>query len=286
MNKIIIFSALWISTLLASFPCIVARSCVVMSIGSDCEIAHQLRRKRLIGAYFPLDWVKSTNGDKVIELIKYNFSDFLQDKNLVERGINEVDNPPKKAVVDSCYNILFVHDFALDTSIVANEEVKDKYSRRIKRFIQVMNGQDHLFMFRKDFTKAQAQALSELIATKWPKLPFTLVVLNDEPAGGPTSFVGVTGSTGAVRMASATGDAKSIGFAGSDDVFETKRAMSASGITGVTGVASKKISSSDDWNIPHVRTFYLKGIKWPPKNGWEENNDEWDEIFKQLRLVR
>src|SRR4051812_3538785 len=73
----------------------------VMSLGSDCEVAHQLRRKGLISGYFPLDWVKSSDFEKVFELLKSDFKDFLNDKNLEEKGINTFDNPPQRAVLDT-----------------------------------------------------------------------------------------------------------------------------------------------------------------------------------------
>lgn len=166
------------SSLFSSLYNLHLKNVQVISLGSDCEIAHQLRRHKISEAYFPLDWVRSEDIDKVGELLQHGFSRFLETEYLEEIGKNEVDNPPRKAIFNNQYKILFVHDFALDQE-KTDKDVLEKYKRRIIRLYAALKSHDKIYFFRKGITRTQAQNLCTIIEKKWPKLDYMLVVLDD-----------------------------------------------------------------------------------------------------------
>ena len=150
----------------------------MVSLGSDCEIAHQLRRHKISKAYYPLDWVRSEDCDKVCELLDRNFVSFLDAHSLKEVGVNNVDKPPRKVISNESYKILFVHDFHMNKD-KSDAQVVQKYARRIARFRMTVASKNQVYFFRKGITKAQAERIKAIIEKKWPQLNYTLVALGE-----------------------------------------------------------------------------------------------------------
>lgn len=100
----------------------------IISLGAFCFIAGNLRSLNLRTQAFPFDW-NITDMKTVITLLNNNFEDFCNAQYLVKKYDNKnifFDN--KK------YSLLrFVHDF--DENLCNINEVEEKYTRRIERFL-------------------------------------------------------------------------------------------------------------------------------------------------------
>ena len=100
----------------------------IISLGMFCSVAMELERKGLRTASYPFDWVISESFEKVLFLVKNDFSDFLTyDKLYQERNPAHYYNA--KA------DIHFFHDFTPYCPLEKQMDVVEKkYKRRIERF--------------------------------------------------------------------------------------------------------------------------------------------------------
>lgn len=168
-----------------------------VSLGSHCEVGTMLRINGLRKAAYPFDIVASANNDLVALMLEEDFSNFLQEKNLVRHRVN------RAILVDQYYDIEFRHDwidhdFWNNFDSYKNEllEVQAKYQRRINRFRQLDLYEGHIFFIRAPFdcvldpsiywfTKEQKQinydqalTLRDALRTRFPNCNFTLVIIN------------------------------------------------------------------------------------------------------------
>jgi len=137
-----------------------SKSVVYISLGSDCCIAYHLQRLGLreYGA-FPFDWVYTKRLKNLLHLFENNFNGFLDDPSIITtknksskfQKLNNdddyllpeisnqsiINNETTTRVINTKYNIEFVHDFSnFDMDELAIN--KDKYARRIERFNKIM----------------------------------------------------------------------------------------------------------------------------------------------------
>lgn len=101
----------------------------IISLGFFCSTALEIERYGLRDYSYPFDWVITHGFSTIIGLIESNFEGFLDEEDLYQR------ETVKSTYRNIRKNITFVHDFdsfhSLDEQI---DRVKEKYSRRIKRF--------------------------------------------------------------------------------------------------------------------------------------------------------
>lgn len=103
-----------------------------ISLGYFCEVAKDLERLGLRNQSSPFDWVISFFPD-VIDAIDKEFSDFLAFDNLSQNIYSRAHYHEDK------YHIYFFHDFNAYKSLASQYgSVKDKYDRRIKRFLNTI----------------------------------------------------------------------------------------------------------------------------------------------------
>ena len=93
-----------------------------MSLGNGCWLSNFMLRTGLSSFYNPFSWITSTNFEAVLKIIDENFAGFL-DKSNLHFGNNY-------ECYDEKYDMIFYHDFCKEYS-----DVKEKYDRRIKRFL-------------------------------------------------------------------------------------------------------------------------------------------------------
>ncbi len=116
----------------------------IISLGCNCSVALQLKRRQLRSFSLPLDWLLFENKtfiDNIIKLIKTDFADFLRFENLefTDRS-DEIEKHVvyTHKVYDKGSNAVFLHDFRMTP---LNQEeyraVSEKYKRRIMRFYNV-----------------------------------------------------------------------------------------------------------------------------------------------------
>jgi len=152
------------------------QSKIFISLGMNCAIGFQLEAKKLVEAFFPFDWCIS-EFESIYRALETDFNGYLQKENLVV-----LDRPELAAhhyVRDTGYNIMYLHDFSLTGEPLHDyEEVKNKYHRRIARLYHVLTLNKKVYFLRTGITKEQAIQLNNLIARKFPKLKYTLVVID------------------------------------------------------------------------------------------------------------
>lgn len=148
------------------------------SLGHLCLAAMQLRKFQLRPFSGVLDWVGSPSLDKVNQLLKQQFTDFLNPAHLKPMEyLSAVD----VYVLDEAYNIGFNHDFKTDKNTLTHlgglPEVKEKYNRRIKRFLEKMSTSERILFIRTEGSFEEVQEL-ESILSNMVKNDFRLLVVN------------------------------------------------------------------------------------------------------------
>ena len=104
-------------------------------IGIDCGVAENLKKHNLRSFSLPFDWIVSYNG--ITDIIKNDFTKFFPD---LSNSII-IDDIPN--VFNDNYGIKFIHDKFPD------ENVYNKYIRRINRFKDILNNTNDLIVFIK-----------------------------------------------------------------------------------------------------------------------------------------
>lgn len=143
----------------------------IVSLGGSCQVAHQLKRLRLRFDSYPFDWVFSTNADRVIELMRNDFSEYLLEENLSEL---EREDSEHRSVLDTRYGIIHQHVFPRDKSVSeAYSEVKATVDRRVERF-RGLKGK--ILFVRTNLTVKQAEELSSVLISRFGRGAFLLVL--------------------------------------------------------------------------------------------------------------
>lgn len=150
---------------------------IFISLGMNCGPAINFENNKLTEAFFPFDWAIS-EFSSIYKALKSDFKDFLKLENLVltPRALPLVNHK----VYDKNYRIDYIHDFKNDGAPLYDyQQVRDKYYRRIDRFYRALKLGKHVYFFRTKIKKSDAIKLNNLIQKKFPKLKYTLVVMND-----------------------------------------------------------------------------------------------------------
>ncbi len=101
-----------------------------VSLGYFCGVAEDLRHLKLRTMSSPFDWCIS-DFEGVVEALNNEFTDFMVYENL------EQNQKQRNYYRDSKYDIQFFHDFTQYKSLDKQyKKVKEKYDRRIARFLE------------------------------------------------------------------------------------------------------------------------------------------------------
>lgn len=163
-----------------------------VSLGSYCAPAAILRALGLRKAAFPFDWNVCLDGEKLIEILKENFSNFLNLDYLVPHNW--------AMLLHTYYHMEFVHDgFWTEQEVpVYMPLLQEKYTRRIERFRKLNEHQGKVFFIRsayvlslgdKNFTYKVKENLEisedytvrlyDALRDFFPKLDFALIIINN-----------------------------------------------------------------------------------------------------------
>lgn len=110
-----------------------------ISIGSNCIIAHHLKKLGLRKESFPFDWLSTTDCNvftNLTSLIRNNFSDFLKDLTYNEEGIVYSQKYPDTSFVH--------HDLIKDQN--ENGKLTTIMQRRADRFLKRISEREPLFI--------------------------------------------------------------------------------------------------------------------------------------------
>ena len=187
MKKIffLIFSCLIVAS---STLCKAGEPPLFVSLGASCEVAHVLRDTKARSAAYPFDWLLTLNPEGFVSLLQNNFESFLKQDCLKQIPTG---------FTNTLYDIEFRHDlYGMDTSF---EEylptIQEKHQRRISRFRNLNDFSGKVFFLRSAYpphypplttghtncfviTSIQAKKLQEALVRLFPKLNFTLVIVN------------------------------------------------------------------------------------------------------------
>jgi hypothetical protein len=179
------------------------KGALFVSLGSSCDVAIHLDHFGLRNAAFPFDWLLTTDGDKLIELLDHDFQYFLDDQYFSKFTTKE----DLAILVNSYYHIEFRHHFhsSLWDSPTRYqnglEELKSTFRRKIERFRLLDAYPGKVFFIRAPYfpleslslywnDKAMTQIhpewamkLNEVLKKRFPHLDFTLVILNRNEDG-------------------------------------------------------------------------------------------------------
>ncbi len=161
-----------------------------VSLGSYCWPALTIKNCGLRRASFPLDWVVSLNGEKVIELLDNRFVDFTNEAYFVSSS--------RQMLLHSYYELAFQHEGLWENTndFKKVQEFQEKYERRIERFKRLneykgkiyfiraaLNGSTHpVYPFPSQeniqISEEYALRLFESLKRIFPDLDFYLVIKN------------------------------------------------------------------------------------------------------------
>lgn len=121
------------------------RICEYISLGSDCSVSYQLRKYGLQSSgSMPLDWCVLSSMDTLISILDNKFSGFTDFKEYVIKPQSDnfdnfdcKDYKSRCKMIHSKYKGLTLPHEYLDTELDI-PEFENKYSRRIKRFNEIV----------------------------------------------------------------------------------------------------------------------------------------------------
>ena len=148
----------------------------IISLGHGCQPGIHLKRNGLRQTSLPLDWL-STPSSALISLFETHFDKFLDKDYLVPR---EHRAPYHEKIVNTFYNITFFHDFSVGGLATELPAVQEKYARRIKRLYSILASEGPVLFIRTKLDEQYAQQLTRILSTQFPKLVYTLLVINRE----------------------------------------------------------------------------------------------------------
>lgn len=162
-----------------------------VSLGSHCEASDVLRNSGVRKAAFPFDWILSSDGKKLIELLQNDFLHFTTPTYLTPVTHSE------RILINTYCNVEFhhegrwkgEHDYNMDKLIA-------KYEKRINRFRQLKDYQGKVFFFRfsnpnsmapnfsyrckenLEITEEYSLKLHKALIKYFPHLDFDLIIVN------------------------------------------------------------------------------------------------------------
>lgn len=165
-----------------------------VGLGSYCEAADILRSCGVRKAAFPFDWILSSGGEKLIEVLKDDFIHFTEEKHLVPAKSSNM------ILLQSYYKMEFHHEgewmVESDYSYQNLEKLIKKYQKRIKRFRQLKNFKGKVFFIRfsnkysmepnvfyrfeenLEITEEYSIKLERALRDYFPDLDFRLIIVN------------------------------------------------------------------------------------------------------------
>lgn len=150
---------------------------IFISLGMNCAAALKFEKKNLSEAFFPFDWCIS-KFKSIYKALKTDFKNYLNLENL--EVLEHTEKSEHRVVRDNAYDITYLHDFSLDKNPLHDyEQIQSKYYRRIDRFYRALTLGKEVYFFRTEITKKETLKLKKLIQKKFPKLNYTLVVINE-----------------------------------------------------------------------------------------------------------
>lgn len=153
----------------------------IFSLGENCIPALKLRKYNLREFAGPFDWVGSPNLSRVTNLLRTNFSNFLNEDNLI---VPQYASDEDLLVVDKTHLISFNHDFKTDVNTLQQlsglPQVKKKYENRINRFMEALKTSQRLLFIRTEANIKDALEL-ENVLSQLVRHQYCILIVNHKP---------------------------------------------------------------------------------------------------------
>ena len=130
------------------------------SLGSDCQVAFHLKRRRLRAAILPTDWALSSTAS-IIGLIKSDFQSLFSPNSI------RIENTGA-ALADSVYGLRFPHDVKRfrESGICG---LQSRYRDGVDLLRRALAVGDEVILVRRKTSRAELSAISGAISTTYPK---------------------------------------------------------------------------------------------------------------------
>lgn len=154
----------------------------IYSLGSNCATTLHLKNRGLRAFSGVLDWMSSPKLSDVNRLLTNRFDQFLRFENL--SFISYYDDYTKICIRDDFYNVYSCHDFTTDVNTPSYWPsytlVKEKYDRRIERFLNEIETSDSLLFVRVGGTYKEAFELENILSRLIKHQFCVLLIVNSE----------------------------------------------------------------------------------------------------------
>lgn len=156
---------------------------IFISLGNRCIPALILKHYNLRSAAYPFDWMLSDTFDNFFKMLETDFENFISKDSLI------IDKERPFIVRDQATNFGYSHDFPVTDPKIryiapnfldAFESIKEKYNRRIKRFLDILISGRKIIFLRFEMGEGLEHALKiqNFIHTKYPLLNFYCIELS------------------------------------------------------------------------------------------------------------
>lgn len=156
----------------------------IFSLGDLCLASLQLQRRGLRPYSGVLDWIASLNLSDVSRLLQNRFVGFMEMPNLRIIGYA---TDKYICVSDDAYHMVSNHDFETTKNSLYHlggyPEVKQKYDRRINRFLEKVNTCKRILFVRTEGTYDEALELQSVLSDL-VKHDFRVLIVNHAPVMG------------------------------------------------------------------------------------------------------
>lgn len=160
---------------------------IVYSIGRDCANSTFLKKRGLRVTSGPFDWLTKASFETRIQLICNNFDRFLnkEDMKIMEKPTHIATDTACDYYENTKTGFYFYHDFPSGMPLdEAYPQVKEKYDRRIARFLQKLHEEKRVllvwFSHEPTVNKLDVKALCHSVCEKFNKRIDFLLIEHDD----------------------------------------------------------------------------------------------------------
>ena len=112
-----------------------------ISLGGNCSITYQLNKYNLRNEAFPLDWAK-IKINQLINVLENNFENYAE-----SLQIKKYSDFHQSYIITNDYSIQFAHELINIDELKELDDFKDKITRRITRFKNLLNNYTNKIIF-------------------------------------------------------------------------------------------------------------------------------------------
>ncbi|MFD2612387.1 DUF1796 family putative cysteine peptidase [Paenibacillus gansuensis] len=156
----------------------------IISLGSSCQTAYQLRRLQLRTFAGPVDWNITQSAAGLIRLLEQRFQHFMDPGQVQMIGRAQLHY----VIRDTAYQVDSYHDFPFTVpDHLWNQnygQYKAKVDRRVQRFLHTLQSSSSLLLVRTATTKEQGEAIQKALHPMIKTANYLLLLVNDHEDQG------------------------------------------------------------------------------------------------------